>query len=378
MFDLLTEYKVHSFVADLLKKRFPNDRIRQAVLDSGDKLNFACPYCGDSKTDAKKKRGNLYPTRGFYKCYNDGCSVKVDIPKFVSHFALKYGLGVPDVTRVDTQWTHQTSVKKRGSLIELLLNKRTSSSLLQLDEIVERFALTLCKDADPDSQVGQFVQRRHLTSLPIFDSCCYFDSRDDKIYLFNLDLKSRKIVGFAVRRINSDSYGPKYLIKTYSELKKTGLIKGISEETLADIDTINNYFNVFNINFTKPIYVTEGQIDAMFLKNAIATTGVSKSKLLLENLLSKSNALIFFDSDLAGKKQSIELIKKGYKVFLWNKVMADLRVKHKDSSAEIRALKDVNDLFIFMKSKDNELDFEKFNKFVAEYFSESALDLLYV
>jgi hypothetical protein len=124
--------------------------------------------------------------------------------------------------------------------------------------------------------------------------------------------------------------------------------------------------------------VTEGQIDAMFLNNAIATTGVSKSKLLLENLLSKSNTLIFFDSDLAGKKQSIELIKKGYRVFLWNKVMIELKKKYQDSHHEIRSLKDVNDLFIFLKAKDDSLDFNKFNSFVSRYFSESELDLLYV
>ena len=81
------------------------------VYDSGDKLNFACPYCGDSAHDSKKKRGNLYPERGFYKCYNDGCGVKADLPKFISKFSLKYSLGVPDLKSSEVKWVAETSIK---------------------------------------------------------------------------------------------------------------------------------------------------------------------------------------------------------------------------------------------------------------------------
>jgi hypothetical protein len=378
MFDLLTGYNIERFIKDLLKKRFPEDRLKQIVYESGDKLNFACPYCGDSKTDSKKKRGNLYPERGFYKCYNDGCSVKADLPKFISKFSLKYSLGIPDVKAVDVKWVPQTSKKKRGSLIELLINKNASDHLLTIEEVARRFSLTPCSEIDSDTELGQFIKKRSLNNLPAFNKCSYFDSREDKIYLFNLDLRSGKILGFAIRRIGEDTFGPKYLIKNYSELKKNGLIKNIEDDILSDIDNVNNYFNVLNVDFSKPIMVTEGQIDAMFLDNAIATTGISKSKLLLENLLTKSNTLILFDSDSAGKTQSIDLIKKGYQVFLWNKVMADLRKKYKADYLNIRLIKDVNDLYSFMIVHDSTLTLESFNEFVLSYFSESPLDLLYV
>jgi hypothetical protein len=124
--------------------------------------------------------------------------------------------------------------------------------------------------------------------------------------------------------------------------------------------------------------VTEGQIDAMFLNNSIATTGISKSRLLLENLLSKSNTLILFDSDDAGKKQSIELIKRGYRVFLWNKALSEVRKTYSADYRKVRLIKDVNDLFTFMKSHDSELDFQQFNNFILSNFSESPLDLIYV
>jgi len=377
MFDILTNYSLSDFVKDLLKKRFPGDRLKQTVHDAGDKLNFACPYCGDSKTDSKKKRGNLYPDRGFYKCYNDGCSIKVDTTKFVSKYVQTYGLEIPSVQAVEQQWVHLTAKKKKGSLIELLINRNIGSSLLEISYLASRFSLTPCKSADPGSRIGQFIEDRGLKGLPTFEDCCYFDSSQNKVYLFNIDLKSKKILGFAIRRLDQIS-GPKYLIKNYAELKKNGLITSMSDEVIGDIDSLNNYFNVFNIDFTKPVFVTEGQIDAMFLRNAIATTGVSKSKLLLENLLSKQSALIFFDSDLAGKRQSIELIKKGYRVFLWSKVMMDLKSKYKVNQRTVSLIKDVNDLFQFIHSREEGFTFDEFNDFVLHYFSESPLDLIMV
>jgi hypothetical protein len=352
MINLLTGYNIQQFIKDLLKKRFPEDRFKQEVYESGDKINFACPYCGDSKSDSRKKRGNLYPDRGFYKCYNDGCGVKSDIPKFISKFALKYSLGVPEV-KAEVEWVPQTSKKKRGSLIELLINKNASDHLLKIEEVVRRFSLTPCSEIDPDTELGMFISNRALATLPAFQKCSYFDSREDKVYLFNLDQRTGKILGFAIRRIGEDISGPKYLIKNYSELKKNGLVRNVEDDIITDID-------------------------AMFLNNSIATTGISKSKLLLENLLSKSNTLILFDSDMAGKSQSVDLIKKGYRVFLWNKVMSDLRKKYNEDYRSVRLIKDVNDLYSFMLKHDQSLTFDSFNEFVLQYFSESPLDLLYV
>ena len=377
LFDLLTGYSIQTFVQDLLKKRFPDNRLKQMVYDSGDKLNFACPYCGDSAHDSKKKRGNLYPERGFYKCYNDGCGVKADLPKFISKFSLKYSLGVPDLKSSEVKWVAETSKKKRGSLIELLINRNATEHLLRIDYIVDRFSLIPCDEADPTTNVGNFIKSRGLNNLPEFNECSYFHLNDDKVYLFNLDQRSGKVLGFAIRRIENE-FGPKYLIKNYSELKKSGLIKNIDDDLLSDIDNVNNYFNVLNVDFSKPIMVTEGQIDAMFLTNSIATTGISKSKLLLENLLSKSNTLILFDSDSAGKTQSIDLIKKGYRVFLWNKVFTDLRKTYGGDYQKIKSIKDVNDLFLFIRQYDPLFSFEAFNEFIIKYFSESPLDLIWV
>jgi|694.fasta_scaffold00580_67 hypothetical protein len=380
MFKLDVSYTVVEFVEDVLKNRFPGDPLRQEINDTDeDKLNFACPYCGDSLTDPNKKRGNLYLRTQTYKCYNDGCSTWVPLEKFISKFALKYALGVPGVEKKKVEYKPATSIKKKGFLIEFLINREVGKQLLVFSEVVDRFSLIPCKDAESDSPIGKFIEKRKINKLPVFEQSCYYDSRQDKVYIFNLDLKSGKIIGFALRRIDDDYPGPKYDIKNYTEFKKNGLVPELDDDFITQVNSLNNYFNILNINFTQKITITEGQIDSMFVRNCIATTGVTKSKQLLASLVTKENSRIFFDNDKAGKCASIELLMKGYSVFLWNLLITDLRKTYPALTKEINTkIKDVNDLFRFMLNQQPALTFNEFNETLDKYFSDSAFDLLLV
>jgi hypothetical protein len=377
-FDLRVSRTIKDFCVDVLRARFPGDPIRQEILDTdADKLVFACPYCGDSAHDAKKKRGNLYLSTGTYKCYNDGCSVWVPLDRFVSTFAVKHGLELPQLSK-RPEFKPKASPKKRGFLIEFLINREVGRRLLDIKELTSRFSLMPCKDAPPDGAIGRFVARRQLNRLNSFEQSCYYDSRQDKVYIFNLDLRSGKVLGFALRKIDDSSPGPKYNVKSYTELKKNGLVRGVEDEFIREIDQLNNYFNVLNVDFSKKVTVVEGQIDSMFVRNCIATTGVTKSKQLLHSLVTKKNSRILFDNDRAGKEQTIELLKKGHEVFLWNKVSYALRRDYPESMRAIREIKDVNDLFRFLSAKRDGLSFDEFNQFLDRYFSNSPFDLLLV
>ena len=377
MLSVTTNYSIRDFFGDLLKKRFPGDVARQHIEEEdGEKLNFACPFCGDSSHDRNKKRGHFYYSTNNYKCYNDGCGIKVPLSKVVEKFATKYGLSIPNIAPAEFK-PIQTSSRK-GSIIEFLINKEIGKKLLVFTDLIDRFSLSPCNSAEPDSPIGEYVRLRKMDKLSVFEQSCYFDSRQDKIYLFNLDLKSGKVLGFAIRRISSEWTGPKYDIKNYGEFKKTGLIRGLDDEFITRVNTINNYFNILNIDFTKPVTLTEGQIDSMFIRNCIATTGVTKGQLLLDNLLIKKNTRILFDGDSAGKKASLDLLKKGYYVFLWTNALADLTRKNRKMANKIKEIKDINDLFKYMISQDPELTFDSFNLFLDNYFSNSMFDMLSV
>ena len=262
-------------------------------------------------------------------------------------------------------------------MFEKFISLNAGSQLMKLTELAERFSLKPCSEAKSGSAVYDFIESRNLEVLTDFNKIAYFDSKDDKVFLFNIDYKSDRVLGFAIRRLG-ESYGPKYLIKNYAEFNKNGLVKGMSQEVIHEVDSLNNYFNILNIDFTKDVIVTEGQIDALFIFNCVATTGVSKSRLLLENLLTKRNAKIFFDNDLAGKRQSIELIKKGYSVFLWSKFISDLAKTYPSNRIQLKLIKDINDAYSMLVKIDKKTSIESFNILINKYFSDSELDMLFI
>jgi hypothetical protein len=54
------------------------------VVTRGERLNFACPYCGDSIKDNNKKRGNIYFGTYDFHCYN--CRTHVSFEDFIKDF----------------------------------------------------------------------------------------------------------------------------------------------------------------------------------------------------------------------------------------------------------------------------------------------------
>ncbi len=307
-----------------------------------------------------------------YKCFNDGCLIWVPLNKFLSKFSLKYGIPIPFIEK-----TNVKKVKielKRGGLIESLMNPKVKKSLLDFSYIQSRFFLIPCKDSPKGSKIREYVKDRKQIDLHTFEKTCYYDSNNNKIFIFNLDIRSGKVLGFAMRRIEEDYPGPKYNIKNYSELKGTGIIKDVDEDIIKKIDAANNYYNILNVNFGEKITVTEGQIDSMFVKNSISTTGVTKSKSILKSLLTKRNSRILFDNDSAGKSESIKQKKEVYSGFLWSKLISDLKRKYPNLINDVHKIKDINDLYKFL-SKVSNIEFKSFNDTLDKYFSDSIYDM---
>jgi hypothetical protein len=379
MFTFNSNKSILDFCKELLKKRFPKNILKHDINteSDSDKLNFACPFCGDSKKDGTKKRGNLYLKTETYKCYNDGCGIFIRLTEFVSTLGLKYKIDIPNV---NTQPVFELAARptKKGFLFEFLINHDSKKELLCFSKVIDRFSLIPCKDAPINTKIYNFINNRCLFDINMFKKTCYYDSREDKIYIFNLDLNSNKVIGFSLRYINPSKTGLRYNIKNYSEFKKTGLIKKMDSEFIIKINSLNNYFNILNLDFSKDIIIVEGQFDSMFINNCVATTGISKSKYLLNELTTKDKTKILFDNDVAGIYETLKLLKKGYRVFLWSKVILELKKKHKKKIKAIKEIKDINDLYKFMKLQNSNLNYTTFNKFIDCFFSNSIFDTHFV
>lgn len=368
--------EVVAFVKLVLEKRFP-DTLEKQKIETGTehKLNFACPVCGDSQKKIGKKRGNLYLDTKHYKCFNDGCMAYMSLAEFVSKMSRRFSVLMPTfILEEDTT----VKIKRVDNQLVRFLTSDTSK-LIRITDVINRFSLKRLDLVNEESAALLFIKGRNLDRIPDFGDFLYTDATSSRVYIFNFDRKSGKILGLATRSLRADAER-KYIIKSYTELSSMFVQKQIERSLIEDANFLNNYFNILNIDFAKPILLAEGQFDSMLVENCIATSGVSKARSILSNLGSKSGTRIIFDRDKAGKTQMMTLIKQGYSIFLWNKAIDTIKKIHTDQQSliDLQQVKDINDLFSFMVNKDGSLTTHDFSKFINGYFSETVLDMVYL
>ena len=301
--------RLAAMVGDILEKRFPDDRRRQNVRRQSNRLNLCCPVCGDSMSDPSKKRANIGLSGRFanlYKCFNCGVSMSV------TEFLKKYGGGsVPldiidyvtankpaDGSMADSSVGVSIEIYDQAEADKFAFRRETFKSLLQLEEAAGNKA-----DAYLKSRM-QFDRSRFLYSV-----------KKDELYILNLT-KSGRILGVQTRSLktNRPKNEPKY--RTFNLTNIYGMMmKGILSLNVAvppEIDTLSMVFNSLTVDYTKPVIVTEGPLDAFLIKNAIALCGAAKTMPFMGDFR------WLFDDDDTGRAHAIDKIKDGGKVFLWN------------------------------------------------------------
>lgn len=378
MLDFDTNTSIQDFLKEVLINRFPNEPIKQTIDDSNpNKINIACPVCGDSEKKHSKRRGNIYLESNTYKCYNDGCMVFMTLDKFISRFCQKYDLFPPDVF-VKEKTKSNVKSRKKISLLNFLINEELKNKLIDLDYFTYRFSLKPMDDFSKESACMDYIKSRKLQDSVGFTECCYETNDSKKIFIFNKDNVSNKILGYSVRSIDPGYTGPKYKMMNYSEIDRDISKLGMSSSELNEIDFLNNIFNVLNIDYNKPITICEGQFDSMFVYNCIASTGVGKTQDTISMLSSEANIRILLDNDDAGRNESIKLIQQGYSVFMWSKLIQDLKKDFSDKIVKVKNITDINALYEFLSGVNSGYNIREFNNTLDKYFSNSAFDMLYL
>jgi hypothetical protein len=369
--------EVVDFVKIVLRKRFHDNFEKQQVDDSNDrKLNFACPICGDSHKKSSKKRGNLYFDTEAYKCFNDGCMAYMSLAEFVSKMSREHGIMLPSFA-ADFEYKPVRVKRTENQLLRFLTSDTTE--LVTISEIINRFNLVRLDQAENNPRALEYIKSRNLDLIEDFGDFLYADSSDNKVLIFNFDRRSGKLLGLSIRSLDPNAER-KYIIKSYTDIALIFLQREIDKELVDDANYLNNYFNILNVDFSKPLCLTEGQFDALFIRNCIATTGVTKARSILPSLGAKGKIRILFDKDKGGKEEMMNLIKQGYSVLLWNKIINDLKkkVSGKSDLIKLTKIKDINDLFNFLKERQPSLTVNEFNDFLNSYFSDSVYDIAFL
>jgi len=331
---------------------------KQDIHSYDSRLNFACPYCGDSSMDKNKKRGNLYWDTLYYKCYNDGCQKYTSVIDFLKNF----DENIDDL--------------KRFKLLRYIKENHVEiAHAKSLDfekfEILNSLGLTLDQfyKAYWARPINKHMYRvyPYLRSRLLINRLHYFawDPKRLRLFILNLNHRRDKVLGLQISYLGSN---PKYKTAKYitHDIEKMRENAGLETETpyKEDIKKLSMIFNILNVDFSRTFTVFEGAIDSMFMKNSIAILGLKKEPYNFDDL---PTVRYFLDNDSGGRNKMIKKLKIRKEVFLWEKFVKDYRLQRRNKK------KDLNDLVIIaFKEKNNML-----NK-LETYFSADPHDIIYM
>lgn len=356
----------------ILNRSF-KERYRQKIDFYSNRWNFACPCCGDSSTDIRKKRGNLFLDSLSYHCYN--CGEHMGINSFLNRFDESLSnedkIAVHEIQQNSKKFERRTSQQQSSMSMSILERVAIPKSILfkSLSVVTpykNEFASDYLKSRMIDIKLWKYFAYKPNTK---------------ELYILNIT-PSDKVIGYQIRQLDPNSkkarYITKSLTKMYDDIFKRD-ISGIVEKLLLkeelgekyineedgienivfNLDKLSGMFNIMNINLSQTITVMEGPIDSLAISNSIALQGASKK---LNGFFDEvENVRYIFDNDMTGKEMSIKKLKDHKNVFLWTmylkKIHSDIKIK------------DINDL-----QKNNMLNMELIDK----CFSDDELDVIMI
>jgi hypothetical protein len=366
---------IKSIVQKILDKEFSNPYKRQIKVYE-DRLNFSCSYCGDSHTNVRSKRGNLYLNKLFYICFN--CDKKTTFDKFAKDFN---EILDPDKKLEIIQ--HLESTMDYSDYENDIVDTKLEDlfDIKELEDLFNVKKITPIHDFKPivkDGGIYKYLIGRGIPPNLHKDIYQAKYSKGDEGFehvIVLLNRRGDKVLGMQVRNLKS---GRRRFFVIYNWEHIWRWIHGDDVEVDLNKSVLYNklsyFFNIMNIDFDKKITLFEGYLDSLFYPNSIGMVGVNTDDRFL-----KSNNLdvqYFYDNDSAGYKKSTQKIKSGESVFLWKKLFNDIVNKKKSDDPhkllyKISKVKDLNKLAEYAPNP-----YKKFD--LGEFFSLDQMDLRWI
>lgn len=353
----------------ILNKTHSNPQ-KLKIVQKHDRLSFACPICGDSHKDNYQKRGHLFFNNLYYKCYNEDC--KSTFTKLCKTYDIQLDPNkkLELINYIDTNFSKYQ--QNNDDIITTKLDK-----LIPFKDLTDWFdsgkgPLKAFKPVQYGSHVYNYLINRGIPKELIinFYEGIQYNGKFSTPFVVFINKMKDNVIGMQIRNLENNKFR-KFKIFTFKELYDS-----IYNTELDIIESIayNKFsylFNILSVNFEATITIFEGYLDSLFFPNSIGAVGINTDYSFLLN--SDTNLRFFFDNDNTGKKKSIEYIKKGRTVFLWEKLITDLSKKEENPYEFIiwfnNTIKDLNAL---MKYKPIHW------KTLEKYFSNNKFDSFYI
>ena len=270
--------------------------------------NFRCYVCGDSKKSTNKKRGWILDkgNKAFYYCHNCGYSRPLDY-FLKDHFHSLYDEYVTDIVMEKKSLNRNVPKKQDVKPLDKLVMAQPkftnkSSPLRRIKKV---------SSLPSDHPVKKYVEKRKIPAkqhyrlyyAPKFNKWVNSiipdklnTKYDEPRLVIPLIDKNDVMFGFAGR-----SFDPKASLRYITIM--------IDEE-------MPKVFGLDTVDFDKKYYVVEGQIDSLFLTNAVAMAGADGNTHALENV---DNAVFMFDNEPRNKEivaRMVKVIERGDKIVI--------------------------------------------------------------
>ena len=282
------------------------------VYEVGGKLNFKCPVCGDSKKSKTKRRGWVLfdNEKTTYYCFN--CNLSNSFNRFLKDY----------YPNLYTQYVKNKDVKSilQMGKKDIKVVTKTKESVDITDEFMAYSFDIHDKNIDKKKMmlqyealkfvIGKKIPKEYINQMRV----CYDGKYKNRLLIPYINNNTDEVYCFQARTLNGKQ--PKY--KTNKP------------------DNNTKIFNIYNVDPSKTVYVTEGPIDAFYFDNGIATSGiVSYDTAQFREIKNKFPKRTFvFDNDETGINMAIIYAEHGENVFCWG----DIEVKDINEWMQINLL----------------------------------------
>ena len=239
---------------NLLSTRLPKFKRKSENL-----FNFRCPHCGDSKKSSSKARGFVYQKKNdmFFKCHNCGVGqtlgnlIKFLDPTMYKEYVFeRFKVGKVESDKPEFDFTPSKLLKTKTA------NEKQLDSLKRFDQLV----IT------------------HPAKKFIFDRLIPKIHWDKFFFCPNFYEWTNSIIPNKFPSLQEDH--PRVVIPFYDRAGKFFAFQGraFGKEqpkyiTIKFDETKQKIYGLDRIDLNKPVMITEGPIDSLFLDNAIALAG---------------------------------------------------------------------------------------------------------
>jgi len=265
-------------------------------------FNAECPICKEGKSAGRTRRLFFFPHKEYFFCHN--CSKSWKPLEWVKEVTT---LTFPEIFKKNNEKAgedNKDTTKYTNAAVEpssVVIPDVPENSI----DLTDTVQLEFYKDNKFVKLALEYCSSRRLFTAT--NSCNkFFVSLDDKVHKNRLVIPfygdNNKIVCYQTRALTQNQF-PKYLTK-------------FGEKEL---------FGIPNIDYLIPyVFVFEGPIDSMFIKNGLAMASLAPTEKQLQQLnnLIGYEQIFVFDNDKNNKQTAAKIekyIKDGKKIFIWPK-----------------------------------------------------------